>query len=113
MSRYEADGVTPTFTHRPGGRVNPFIQDENTKNESDGWSYNSRPMCLRPIEHLTLKTQFATQYDGAVNGYWTGTYSQYGQGVNKPYASRSKVTTRTGFGTIRLPTRIPLPATTN
>ena len=47
-------------------------------------------MAYDPIEHLTLKTQFATQYDGAVNGYWTGTYSQYGQGVNKPYASRSE-----------------------
>lgn len=83
--------MTPTFTHRPGGRVNPFIQDENTKNESDGWSYNvSAYVAYDPIEHLTLKTQFATQYDGAVNGYWTGTYSQYGQGVNKPYASRSE-----------------------
>lgn len=91
VSRYEADGVTPTFTHRPGGRVNPFIQDENTKNESDGWSYNvSAYVAYDPVEHLTLKTQFATQYDGAVNGYWTGTYSQYGLGVNKPYASRSE-----------------------
>lgn len=90
VGRYEPDG-TPTFSHRPGGRVNPFVQDANTKNESDGWSYNvSAYLSYTPVEHLTLKTQFATQYDGAVNGYWTGTDSQYGQGVKDPYATRSE-----------------------
>lgn len=90
VGRYEPDG-TPTFSHRPGGRVNPFVQDTNTRNESDGWSYNvSAYLSYTPVEHLTLKTQFATQYDGAVNGYWTGSDSQYGQGVKDPYASRSE-----------------------
>lgn len=90
VGRYEPDG-TPTFSHRPGGRVNPFVQDANTRNESDGWSYNvSAYLSYTPVEHLTLKTQFATQYDGAVNGYWTGSDSQYGQGVKDPYASRSE-----------------------
>ncbi len=90
VGRFEPDG-TETFTHRPGGRVNPFIEDANTKNESDGWSFNaSAYLTYNPIKDLTIKTQFATQYDGAVNGYWTGTYSQYGQGVKKPYASRSE-----------------------
>lgn len=90
VGRYEPDG-TPTFSHRPGGRVNPFVQDANTRNESDGWSYNvSAYLSYTPVEHLTLKTQFATQYDGAVNGYWTGSDSQYGQGVKEPYASRSE-----------------------
>lgn len=90
VGRYEPDG-TPTFSHRPGGRVNPFVQDANTRNESDGWSYNvSAYLSYTPVEHLTLKTQFATQYDGAVNGYWTGTDSQYGQGVKDPYATRSE-----------------------
>src|SRR5690606_34214068 len=31
VGRFNLDG-TPTFTHRPGGRVNPILQDENTKN---------------------------------------------------------------------------------
>lgn len=90
VGRYEPDG-SPTFTHRPGGRVNPFVQDENTKSESDGWSFNtSAYVAYNPVKNLTIKTQFATQYDGAVNGYWTGSYSQYGLGVKKPYASRSE-----------------------
>ncbi len=90
VGRFEPDG-SETFTHRPGGRVNPFVQDRNTKNVSDGWSFNlSTFLAYSPVKGLTLKTQYATQYDGAVNGYWTGTYSQYGQGQNKPYASRSE-----------------------
>lgn len=90
VGRYGPDG-TPTFSHRPGGRVNPFVQDANTTNQSDGWSYNvSAYLSYMPVENLTLKTQFAAQYDGAVNGYWTGTDSQYGQGVKNPYATRSE-----------------------
>jgi TonB-linked SusC/RagA family outer membrane protein len=90
VGRYLKDG-SENFEHRPGGRVNPFIQDRNTKNESDGWSINMAAfLAYSPIKELTLKSQIAAQFDGAVNGYWTGTYSQYGQGVNKPYASRSE-----------------------
>lgn len=90
VGRYEPDG-TPTFTHRPDGRVNPFVQDENTKNESDGWAFNvAAHLSYKPIKDLKIKTQVAAQYDGAVNGYWTGTMSQYGQGVNEPYANRSE-----------------------
>lgn len=90
VGRFEPDG-TPTFTHRPDGRVNPFVQDENTRNISDGWSVNMMThLTYRPIKDLKLKTQLAAQYDGAVNGYWTGRYSQYGQGIKDPYASRSE-----------------------
>lgn len=90
VGRYEPDG-TETFTHRPGGRVNPFIEDRNTRNESDGWSVNTSAFfSYSPIEHLTLKTQIAMQYDGAVSGYWSGTDSQYGLGVKKPRAQRSE-----------------------
>ena len=91
ISRYEPDGVTPMFTHRPGGRVNPFVQDENTKHISEGWAFNTSAfVSYKPVKTVTLKTQFAAQYDGAVTGYWTGSDSQYGQGVKDPYASRSE-----------------------
>ena len=90
VGRFNPDG-SPTFSHRPGGRVNPFLQDENTKNESEGWSANASAFLeYKPIKQLALKTQFATQYDGAVNGTWTGTETQYGQGVKDPVATRSE-----------------------
>lgn len=90
VGRYEPDG-SETFTHRPGGRVNPFVQDRNTKNEADGWSFNASAfLSYSPLKGMTIKSQFATQYDGAVSGYWTGTDSQYGMGKTKPYASRSE-----------------------
>lgn len=90
VGRFNPDG-SPTFSHRPGGRVNPFLQDENTKNESEGWSANtSAYLEYKPIKQVALKTQFATQYDGAVNGTWTGTETQYGQGVKDPVATRSE-----------------------
>ncbi len=90
VGRYEPDG-TETFTHRPDGRVNPFVQEANTKNESDGWSFNVvTHLSYNPIKDLKIKSQVAAQYDGAVNGYWTGTMSQYGLGVRDPYANRSE-----------------------
>lgn len=90
VGRFNPDG-TPTFSHRPGGRVNPFLQDDNTKNESEGWSANASAFLeYKPIKQLAVKTQFATQYDGAVNGTWTGTDTQYGQGVKDPVATRSE-----------------------
>ena len=90
VGRYQADG-TETFTHRPDGRVNPFVQEANSRNESNGWSFNvAANLTYKPVEGLQIKSQFATQYDGAINGYWTGTWSQYGQGVKDPYATRSE-----------------------
>ncbi|HJH71197.1 MAG TPA: TonB-dependent receptor [Bacteroidaceae bacterium] len=90
VGRFNTDG-TPTFSHRPDGRVNPFLQDQNTKNESEGWSVNSSAFLeFKPLKFLSLKTSLALQYDGAVNGSWTGTDTQYGQGVKKPIATRSE-----------------------
>ncbi|NDV95276.1 TonB-dependent receptor [Dysgonomonas sp. 521] len=92
VGRFNLDG-SPTFSHRPGGRVNPFLQDENTKNESDGWAVNTLAFLeYKPIKDLALKTQIAMQYDGATNGTWTGTDTQAGQGVKLPTASRSEGT---------------------
>lgn len=90
VGRFNADG-TPTLAHRPGGRVNPFLQDKNTKSESEGWSATTSAFLeFKPIKHIALKTQYAAQYDGAVNGSWTGTDTQYGLGVKDPIASRSE-----------------------
>ncbi len=90
VSLYESDGVTQTFTNRAGGRVNPFVQDANTKNITEAWSVNASAfLAYDPVKNLTLKSQIAAQYDGSIYGYWTGTYSQYGLGVNDPYASRA------------------------
>ena len=87
---YEPDG-TETFSHRPGGRVNPFIQDRNTKNITEAWSANvAAHLAWNPLRSLTLKSQIAVQYNHSLNGYWTGTDSQYGQGVNEPYATRNE-----------------------
>lgn len=88
VGMYEPDG-TKTFSHRPGGRVNPFIQDRNSRHEDEIWSANvAAYLAWNPIRSLTLKSQVAVQYRGYVSGYWTGTDSQYGQGVKQPYASR-------------------------
>ncbi|MDR2448979.1 MAG: TonB-dependent receptor [Prevotellaceae bacterium] len=90
VGRFNLDG-TPTFTHRPGGRVNPFVQDANTKNISEGWGINSLAFLeYKPISSLAIKTQLAMQYDGAVTGAWTGSDTQAGQGVTEPSASRSE-----------------------
>jgi TonB-dependent starch-binding outer membrane protein SusC len=90
VGRFQAD-YTPTFSHRPDGRVNPFIQDENTKHISEGWAANvSTFLEYKPIKQLALKTLFASQYDGATSGTWDGTNSQYGQGIKLPNASRSE-----------------------
>lgn len=92
VGRYNLDG-TPTFSHRPGGRVNPFLQDQNTKQESEGWAVNTLAFLeYKPIKDLALKTQIAMQYDGATNGSWTGSDTQWGQGVKSPTATRSEGT---------------------
>ena len=90
VGRFEVDG-TPTFSHRPDGRVNPFIQDENSKHLSEGWSANiSTFFEYKPIMLLALITQLASQYDGGNSGNWEGTNTQYGQGIKLPNASRSE-----------------------
>lgn len=94
VGRFQANG-SPTFSHRPDGRVNPFIQNENTKNISDGWSTNvSTFMEYKPVKSIAFKSQFSTQYDGATSGTWDGTNSQYGQGIKLPNASRSEGTNK-------------------
>lgn len=90
VGRFQANG-TPTFSHRPDGRVNPFIQDANTKNISDGWSTNVSTFAeYKPVKSIAFKSQFSAQYDGATSGTWDGTNSQYGQGIKLPNASRSE-----------------------
>jgi TonB-linked SusC/RagA family outer membrane protein len=90
VGRYQLDG-TPTFSHRPGGRVNPFLQDANTQNISEGTAINSLAFIeYKPIADLAVKSQIAIQYDGAVNGTWTGSDTQAGQGVTDPSATRSE-----------------------
>ena len=90
VGRYQVDN-TPTFENRPAGRVNPFTQDANTKNTSEGWSTNfSTFIEYKPIKQLAFKSQFASQFDGATGGSWDGTYSQNGQGINLPNASQSE-----------------------
>jgi len=94
VGRFNLDG-SPTFSHRPGGRVNPFLQDKNYKNESDGWAVNTMAFLeYKPIKDLALKTQIAMQYDGATQGTWVGTDTQAGQGVKAPTASRSEGTNK-------------------
>jgi len=90
VGRFQVDG-TPTFSQRPGGRVNPFIQDENSIHISKGWSANvSSFFEYKPIKQLALKTQLASQYDSGNSGDWEGTNSQYGQGILLANASRSE-----------------------
>ncbi len=90
VGRFEVDG-SPTFSHRPGGRVNPFVQDANSRHISEGWSFNvATYLEYKPLKQISLKSQYAFQYDGAVNGNWEGTDTQYGQGVKDPLATRSE-----------------------
>ena len=94
VGRFQANG-SPTFSHRPDGRVNPFIQNDNTKNISDGWAINASTFVeYKPVKSIAFKSQVSAQLDGATSGTWDGKNSQYGQGIKLPNASRSEGTNK-------------------
>jgi TonB-dependent SusC/RagA subfamily outer membrane receptor len=89
VSPYGYDGEY-TFNVQPtSSKINPFVQIENNKKETEARYTNfSGFLEFLPIKDLSLKSQIAVQYDNDVYGEWIGTYTQAKQGVSDPDAFR-------------------------
>lgn len=89
VSPYGYDGEYAFNVQPTSSKINPFVQIENNKKETEARYTNfSGFLEFSPIKELSLKSQVAVQYDNDVYGEWIGTYTQSKQGVSDPDAFR-------------------------
>lgn len=89
VSPYDKDGNYLFNAQPTSSKINPFVQIENNKKETEARYTNfSGFLEFKPINNLTAKSQLAVQYDNDVYGEWTGTLTQAKQGVDDPEAFR-------------------------
>lgn len=91
VSPYDRDGSYLFNCQPTSSKINPFVQVENNKRETDANYTNFMGyMEYKPIKELSLKSQIAVQYDNDLHGEWIGTYTQAKGGVSAPEAYRSE-----------------------
>lgn len=87
VSPYDAEGKSLFKVQPTSSKVNPLIDMENDIRErSETYANISGFLEVQPVSGLTLKTQFASQYDSWTFGTFKGLYTQANSGVNPPGA---------------------------
>lgn len=96
VSPYDDNGDYLFNCQPTSSKINPFIQIENDRNESEAFYANVVGFLeYKPVAGLSIKTQAALQYNSDLNGSWVGTMTQQNSGVIPPGASRSENRTST------------------
>ncbi len=91
VSPYDKDGSLLFNCQPTSSKINPFIQIQNNKRETEAtYSNFTGYIEYKPIKDLTIKSQFATQVDSDLYGEWIGTLTQAKGGINAPEAFRKE-----------------------
>ena len=91
VSPYDKDGSYLFNCQPTSSKINPFIQIQNNKRETEANYTNFMGyMEYKPVKDLTLKSQIALQTDADVYGEWTSKMTQAKGGVNAPEAFRKE-----------------------
>lgn len=90
VSPYDAEGKSLFKVQPTSSKVNPLIDMENDIREREEYYANvSGYVEVAPIRDLTIKTQFASQYDTWIYGNFKGVFTQAKNGVNPADAYKS------------------------
>lgn len=90
VSPYDENGNSLFKVQPTSSKINPLIDMENDIREREEYYANvSGYIEVTPIKDLSIKSQFASQYDTWTYGNFKGLYTQANSGVNPPSAYKS------------------------
>ncbi|MBO9635241.1 MAG: TonB-dependent receptor, partial [Chitinophagaceae bacterium] len=90
VSPYDANGNMLFKVQPTSSKVNPLIDMENDIREREEYYANIAGFIeVSPIKDLSIKSQFASQFDTYTYGTFKGLYTQANSGVNPPSAYKA------------------------